>query len=214
MKQLNLDDFNKIIVLAPHPDDEVLGCFSLFQNPEWLKKLHIVYLTDGCFYDYPNIKSQEARDIRKKELQELCSYFKVTYTYAGIKDTHLSKNFSQFKKIIKDIYQDFKLHQVKTAWFVPNKHEKHEDHKSLHSWMEHMLTKLNFCSKQRLIEYEVWTPITSPKYYYSINPIKKEKAIQFYFSQIEKVDYIGGILGLNKYRGLQQISKDYMETFK
>jgi LmbE family N-acetylglucosaminyl deacetylase len=217
MKELNLDKYDKIVILAPHPDDEVLGCYSLFSRLKWLAKLHIVYLTNGCFYDYPNIKSEKAASIRKAELENLCDIFEIPYYCMNIKDTHLKENKGEFLNKMLIAAKLFDFENKKIAVFMPHKDEKHEDHKCVYDFMEHFWFN-NIKHSQKLnwsfFYYEVWTPMTGKDYYHIINPELKKKAIEFYPSQIEKVPYIDGILGLNRYRALQAVSDDYREVFK
>lgn len=66
--------FGNILVLSPHPDDEVIGVGGLIlQTLGYGKKVHIVYLTDGegswCYPDKERIK-KERSSLTHKILQE------------------------------------------------------------------------------------------------------------------------------------------------
>lgn len=218
MKELNLDKCDKIVILAPHPDDEVLGCFSLFSKPEWLEKLIVCYVTDGCFYDYPNVRSQQARSIRKKELEELCENFNIAYHCMNIRDSHTKESKGIFFEQLHKLMKLNGLYSEKTAWFVPHQDERHEDHKCLRGFLSsyfffHVSEKDRL--KHKIYQYEVWTPMTDETYYHKISPARKASAMKSYYpSQLEKMPYIEGILGLNRYRGLQMLVDEHREVFK
>lgn len=53
---------SKIMILAPHPDDEILGCAGVIQNSANTENIHIVLATNGDFYgrDYAAVRLQES----------------------------------------------------------------------------------------------------------------------------------------------------------
>ncbi len=49
---VTLDSMDRLLVLAPHPDDEVLGCGGVIQQAVAMKlPVRIVFLTYGDFYE-------------------------------------------------------------------------------------------------------------------------------------------------------------------
>ena len=210
MEQLNLNNYNDIIILAPHPDDELLGCSSILFNKNLKDKISIMYLTDGCFYDYPNIRSKRAAEIRKKELTIFCKYYGFNYHYCGIKDSHLNEHFIEFGQNLTKVLQE--KDWSKTMLLIPHSKELHDDHSCIEGMLQFYL---NTVTKQfDILRYEVWTPMLRPKYYLKINPVEKERAMNlFYSSQMTKFNYVKGILGLNRYRGLQMLCNSHFEAF-
>ncbi|MFI8717373.1 PIG-L deacetylase family protein [Stenotrophomonas sp. NPDC077464] len=66
-----LRDARCLVVVSPHPDDEVLGCGGLMQAA--LAKgcsVHVVSVSDGeaCYPDHPQWPAARLRDARRREL--------------------------------------------------------------------------------------------------------------------------------------------------
>ena len=216
IKKLDLQKYEKVIILAPHPDDEVLGCHSVLFNKNIRDKITILYLTDGCFYDYPKVRSAKARDIRKKELELLCAHYNFDYKYFGFKDTHLSENVINAKEVIKKYLKDNNLLDKSIAWFVPHSNESHEDHKAAYKVYRALCYDTACAAKFYYWDsyyYEIWTPIQKFNQYEQIYTLYKKQMLNFYQSQMQDVPYIEGIFGLNRYRGLQMLANEHREVF-
>ena len=57
---LTLDPADRLLVLAPHPDDEVLGCGGVIQQAVAMKlPVQIVFLTYGDFYEWSFIRYEK-----------------------------------------------------------------------------------------------------------------------------------------------------------
>ncbi|MCB0368541.1 MAG: PIG-L family deacetylase [Bdellovibrionales bacterium] len=74
--EFQLETISRIVVIAPHQDDEVIGCGGLLlkfkkNNPKI--KISIIYITDG---NQPLMKGGEVNSIkiRKSEAQRVCNY--------------------------------------------------------------------------------------------------------------------------------------------
>lgn len=219
LEQLELNDYDKIVIFSPHPDDELLGCSSILFNEELRDKLNIVYLTDGCFYNYPTIRSKEAATIRKRELENLCATLKINHYYCGIRDTHLGDtNEDTIKEMIENALVLFDCtNDKKIAFFVPHQKEIHDDHRQAFFKVRNAILALNILTKNntKLYEYEVWAHMEKPTYFGTVDPYKKAYYMKtIYASQNTGLDYIESILGSNKYRGMQQLTKNYYEVFQ
>ena len=55
---------NKILIIAAHPDDEILGCGGLIAKYRSKSKIQTVFLTDGVS---AREKKDKLIDLRKKE---------------------------------------------------------------------------------------------------------------------------------------------------
>lgn len=181
---LNIKKDDKILVVAPHPDDESIGCgglLALYGN-----QCDVVVVTDG---DNRKIVSDIA-DIREEE-------FKKAISLAGIKEYRClripERKVKQCKKRIEAIDFD-KYDHV----FVPNRYDEHRDHVDVYHVVKSLIRK-----KTRLYEYEVWTPLRKPNIYLNITEVsdKKIQMIKAHKSQVKELDYVGMIMGLNAYRG-------------
>lgn len=68
-----LADIRRLVVVSPHPDDEVLGCGGLMQAAlDQGIDVHVVSVTDGeaCYTDQPLWPAARLRDARRRELAD------------------------------------------------------------------------------------------------------------------------------------------------
>ena len=66
-----LDGARRLVVVSPHPDDEVLGCAGLMQAAAAAGiAVHVISVTDGeaCYPDQPLWPPLRLRDARRREL--------------------------------------------------------------------------------------------------------------------------------------------------
>jgi LmbE family N-acetylglucosaminyl deacetylase len=170
--------------VAPHPDDESIGCGGLLQL--YGKQCDVVVITDG---DNRKVVSDIA-NVREKEFVKAVTLAEVhEYKCLRIPEGHIK----QHKEKIAEI--DFTKYQ---HVFVPNRFDNHNDHVDVYTVVKSLVKK-----KTKLYEYEVWSPLRTPNIYLDITEIsdKKIQMIKTHESQVRELDYVGMIMGLNAYRG-------------
>ena len=185
---LQFSEKDRILVVAPHPDDESIGCGGLLAS--YPKQCEVLLLTDG--YDREH-KDSSIADIRKKEfVSALNSVGIKNYYCLDIPEHKITDNIGKIKTI------DFSKY---SAVFVPNRYELHIDHKFAFEAVKSIIGLDNPLCK--LYEYEVWTTIREPNILLDIESVKseKEEMINCHISQVKELDYVGLALGLNSYRG-------------
>lgn len=189
MKELKFSLNDKILVLAPHPDDESIGCAGLLLK--YANLCNVIVLTNGCLGN-PEWCEEKTIEIRKKEFEQAMCYANVNhYDFANIRDGDLNKSLVQFSDINLDEYDYI---------FCPNPKESHCDHKVVYKFI-----KKNIHNKMaQIVFYEVWSAMSNPTHYINLSDIVecKKKLISFYKSQLKYVDYKSRIIGLNHYRGM------------
>ena len=175
-----LKDTDKCLVVAPHPDDESIGCGGIMARfPEHFK---VVCLTHGD-------------DERKIEFENAMNYLGVEHEILSIKDKHVSESYNEFSKI------NFKNFNY---IFIPYIFDQHNDHKAVSSLLYEYLKKNKLQKNLNIVFYEVWSAMNMPNYYVSLSSFveNKKNAINFHKSQVSEKDYTTKILGLNEYRGM------------
>lgn len=181
--ELNLTPEDKCLVIAPHPDDESIGCGGIMKlHP---KNFDVTCLTHG------NIN-----DIRFEEMQHAMEFAGVnSYKMLNLKDKNIIAGQSEFNTI--DISQYDYI-------FIPYIFDQHRDHKAVSLLLANKLQKSRYKSTLQIAYYEVWSTINLSQYYVNISNVieDKKKMINFHKSQIATRNYAEKILGLNSYRGL------------
>lgn len=202
-----IEENKNILVVAPHPDDESIGCGGLLKL--YGKQTDILLLTDGrkgsC--SYCNDEA-ELIEVRKEEFLSAMDYADVRHTFfLNIPEGTLRKSYQTIKNFNFSNYDYI---------FVPNKYESHHDHADAFNMVRKCINK----NKQKLFQYEVWTPLRYPTHYLNITNFMdhKEFMIRKYKSQLESVDYQGRIKGLNRYRAIRNPQDDtasgYAEAYE
>lgn len=193
---INIKPEDKILVVAPHPDDESIGCGGIISL--YATQTDVLLITDGYSREIDNKELSEKRNIE----------FQTAMKRAGINDfemLHIHEHNIYAEKTKLKCFDFGKYTKI----FVPNRYENHEDHVAVYR-----LVKKYAGKKARIFEYEVWTTIRNPNIIVDIESVieKKRDLISCHASQVSDLDYISLSEGLNAYRGLTHGLK-YAEAF-
>lgn len=201
MENLSFSSSARILVLAPHPDDESIGCGGLLL--QYPGQCDVIVLTDGCHGGPLGMDKKETVNLRKSEFERAMAYARVKKWYfLGVEDGKLSKNFMKFAELDIDGYD---------AIFIPAPGENHEDHACVYEFL------LKLQPQAQIYGYEVWSALGSPSHYIDISDVvdDKKRLIAIYESQVAQVDYVSKAIGLNCFRGmLVYPAIPYAEAYK
>lgn len=190
-----LEPNERMLIVAPHPDDESIGCGGLLAL--YGPQCDVLLLTDGRrgkSKQRKHLSDEEIIAIRANELKDALTLTNVHgIIQLGIPDGELKKR----KRTVLGF--DMKPYRY---IFVPNSKEMHPDHQAACR----MIKSARFWGKTRakVYEYEVWTPLPVVDVLIDISSVKevKEKMIRKHVSQLECKDYLNAAMGLSSYRGL------------
>ncbi len=176
-----------ILVLAPHPDDEVFGCGgAIALHAESRCHITVVLVTSGSKGGNPNIREEES----KKASKFLGTYTLEVWNYVDREVSFCVEFVEKIKTIIrkKDI----------TLLYAPSPWENHPDHKAVSESAMEALRESSDCS---IMFYEVGAPLR-PNLLIDLSSVldKKVSAMQCFSSQIKNQRYDEHILALNNYR--------------
>ena len=202
---------SKILIVAPHQDDEILGCGGYIRkNIEDDCSVAILFITSG--WSGVRNKKMSKNEIIKIREGEAIRAGKIL----GI------KKFIFLRKDDRSIYADKTLlfDIVKTIQtiqpdiiFSPHEDDADLEHQMVNkltkeaAWLAKegaLITKLPPAQQlKKILFYEVWAPIRKPTIYIDITDYMdlKIEALMQYKSQLQQRDYIRIISGLNMFRG-------------
>jgi LmbE family N-acetylglucosaminyl deacetylase len=208
-----------ILVLAPHMDDEVIGCGgAIYQHALLGAEVTVVYLTDGrsgsrelLNYSGEERHKRELELIatRKREAEQALAILRVHQgTYWGVEETTLTRNAElpvRLAELLKALRPDI----VYLPFFL----EEHSDHRAVNQLLSQSasIAQVDF----DCFGYEVWTPLF-PNYLIDISAVieVKRKALEQYHSQLSDMNYIHTSFGLNAYRSSALLETGgYAEAF-
>lgn len=213
-----------ILIIAPHHDDEVLGCGgTIIKHHRKGDKIWVAYVTAG-WSGIPKIKSKaEAIRIREKEARNACKILGIKKAiFMREENRDISANSAITQKLIR-IIREIKPNLI----YTPHPDEKDIEHKITYeitkeaTWLSKSpyLPKLGSPTKsiETIYLYEVWTPMRNFFLREDITNVidEKMKALLVYKSQLEHLNLVDAITGLNMYRGsMVGTSKKFAEVFQ
>ena len=192
-KVSEITNLGRSLVLAPHPDDESIGCAGvMIKFPE---VTDVVCITDGRYGD-PEISQDQMIEIRKREFFkaiDLCSVRKGQML--NVTDGKLIEGYEALKGIDYECYENI---------FIPNFLDRHHDHKAVSDLLLQLIVDGYISKNKKLFFYEVWGTCPFINSYIDLSGLqeKKKQLIDCHASQIKHIDYSRKILSLNEYRGL------------
>ena len=202
---------NKVLVIAAHPDDEMIGCGgTIFKHLYNKDKVYILFMTNGIS---ARSESQKEKKIRNKNFIKVKTF--VKYNFLGnlnLPDQEMDT--IPLLKIVKKI--EFFIKKIKPNIILTHfENDLNMDHRVT---FEATLTAARPFPKQSVKEincFEIasstnWrnipNKIFTPNLYVDISNFinKKKKGLAFYKKEIKKDPHsrsLKNILSLNKIRG-------------
>lgn len=210
----------KILVLAPHPDDDCFGAGGTIKKISGKNKVEVAYFCDGSggVKEKKEIKHDNSLvEARKKEVEASGEILGINnQTFFGYRDGHLAPG-QGVVRALSGLIKRFEPDII----FIPSFLDNHPDHRATNEILFKCLgemvkwpKKATWKGIREIWAYEVWSPIF-PNRIVLINGTleAKKKAIEAQKSQLETRGYDRAILGLNQYRAEINNETGYAEAF-
>lgn len=204
-----IDD--SVLIIAPHADDEILGCGGYISKNRYKKNIHVVVVSNrvDCYIDnIANIKDIEIS-------------YNLTYHLLNNIDERLDVvSSSDLIKQIEEIYVKVKPQTV----FIPFGYDISSDHSAVHKSSFIAFRKIQNLQPRELLMYEVPSSTTQgskpflPNYFYVLNKEDVElkwKMLSLYKSELRDYPNPRSQLGIETYarfRGME-CNKEYAEAY-
>ncbi len=205
----------KVLVLAPHPDDEILGCGgTLKQIIQNGGKVRVIYLTDGSlgFNDSKRRALRERIELAKTREQEATKAAKSLgiddLIFWRYKDGSLALNKTSQRLMVEQI-ANYKPDII----FTPSFLDSNPDHTETARILAQALRNSEKTNLQ-IYSYEIWSPVFVNKLVV-IDRFATEKfsALKMHETQVKSRNYLNAIRGLNRYRAGMFSVGEYAEGF-
>jgi len=219
----------KVLIIAAHPDDDILGCAGLMSKYRGQVEFRVVFIAEGssCRFNKEQIHDKEVI----KVIEERNSFGVKALKVLGVENYHFHNlpcgrldqvAIIEINKIIEKEIQNFKPETIFTHSFE----DTNNDHIIVHRATQMATRPGSRTFVEKLYTYEVasssewrFTHTFSPNYFESLSEEdiqNKWLALAEYESEIKEFPYPRskeGIFSLAKYRGLQS-ANTYAEAFK
>lgn len=215
-------DSNRILVFAPHPDDDILGCGgSMAWHVHHGEQVKIVYLTSG---------ESGSVDISKTALGELReSEARAAASVLGVEETQFLRWPDGYLAVERDYLQiltSLIRAERPNRVYLPHSQDAVSDHLVTHQLVMEAVRRAagpwyQECPGQpwpvgTVLGYEIWTPITAPGLSSNISEYMEHKltALRQHRSQLAGYAYDDAIAGLNRYRAVMHGRSQFCECFQ
>jgi LmbE family N-acetylglucosaminyl deacetylase len=209
----------RVLVLAPHMDDETIGCGgAVALHVQAGASVEVAFLTDGrhgsstlqsLTGEARRIEENRVIGLRKQEAQQALATLGVqSVSYFDLEDGTLQTDATVVARV-----RDLLEKQQPQIVYVPCFLEQHPDH---YAASRILLEAATDSMAFQCLAYEVWTPLF-PNCLVRIDDVLevKKRALSAYHSQLADLDYLRTSLGLNAYRsaGFSAHYGQYAEAF-
>jgi LmbE family N-acetylglucosaminyl deacetylase len=223
----------RIVVLAPHPDDETLGCGGAVRLLIGTrKKVKVVFLTSGDkgdpdqeAYPIPGCSGQHGGTrvtdyalMREREAEKALGVLGVSeYEFLRFPDRGIHGAYKDVLQRLLKIVEEF----APDAIYAPSMVELNPDHRaaaalSMEIQRRYMRSSADSDSPApiRIVFYEITTPLR-PNILVDITSVygRKKRALKRYRSQLRLKNYLDHITALNTLRAVTVNGPRYVEAF-
>lgn len=207
--RLEVPTASRVLVIAPHIDDETIGCGgTLLRHQALGSTVRVVFVSDSSAGVADAEVAARVAAARRAEMAQVTPAFGLeSVVELGFPDGALVRHEAAIAARLAAQIDAFAPAQI----FVPFPFDGHADHQACALAAGAAMDLANWAGD--VLAYEVWAALW-PNLAIDIGSVAEEKArlIRLYASQMADRDYAAAILGLNRYRGLQH-RIEFAETF-
>jgi LmbE family N-acetylglucosaminyl deacetylase len=144
-----------VLIVAPHPDDETLGCGGAIALLRAINcDVRVLIVTDGTL-SHPNSKKYPAPELKALRKQETLTALNMlgvenkSVTFLGLQDGSVAAQYKSFTDSCRMYLAGLKPQVI----FLPWRQDPHPDHSA--TW-KLIYEATNVLKKPRIIEYPIW----------------------------------------------------------
>lgn len=203
----------RVLVVAPHPDDEAIGCGgAICLHRRDGVSVRVAFLTSGE-RGLGDVPPKTARSIREAEAREAAEVLGVDGAdFLRLPDLGLDEHIEPGARELRKILGAYPADLI----YLPHPEESHPDHAAALPMVRAALAGLpGGAEPPELWGYEVWSPMTRHGWVEDISAVMRQKlrALRRYRSQLALFRYDRAVRGLNRYRGVLAAGSAYAEAF-
>ena len=200
-----------ILIIAPHPDDETLGCGgAICHHVRHGDRASAVFLTSGEL-GLKRLPREKAWAVREAEARKAAGTLGLRETFfLRCSDWMLGDEIQKAARLLRPILK----HTEPKLIYLPHPLDGHPDHQAAFRILR-AASKGTGLAQPTLRAYEIWTPLPCYDHVENITSVmpRKLKALRAHKSQLCEFDYLRAITALNQYRGILAAKSQFAEVF-
>lgn len=201
-----------MLVVAPHPDDEAIGCGgAICLHVDRGDRVAAVFLTSGEL-GLKRLPKEEAWQVRESEAHAAAEILGLSrLSFLRCPDWYLGDGIEAAAALLQPILAK----EAPDVIYLPHPGEWHPDHRASLPIVESAVRDAGI-QRPAIWTYEVWTPVAEYDRVEDISPVitRKLKAVRCYTSQLSGFRYDRAVRGLGQYRGALAGRCHYAEVFQ
>jgi LmbE family N-acetylglucosaminyl deacetylase len=201
-----------VLVIAPHPDDETIGCGgTLCLHAQRGDRTVVACLTSGEL-GLKHLPREKAWAVREKEVG-------VAATILGVAQVHflrqpdwmLGDHLEAAARALRPVLEAEQPRII----YVPHDADGHPDHRAAQPILRRAMGGA-LGSGPEVRAYEIWTPLPAHDHIEDITRVmpRKLRALRAHASQLGEFNYERAVRGLNAFRGELDAKCRYAEVFR
>jgi LmbE family N-acetylglucosaminyl deacetylase len=206
---INKPEGSTILVLSPHPDDDVIGCGgTLYKHHLAGDHITVAYITDGRKGSPKPTDEEILVHERRQEATAAANIIGIEKTvFLDNRDMELMRNDNTIKQMLQLI-----VDCDPDIIYLPSFFDNHQDHIATNKIFTSACGKIK--KTYQCYAYEVWTPLI-PNRLVDISDCIDVKiaAIRQHQSQVIHINFMDKISGLNAFRTITAPKLKYAEAF-
>lgn len=188
-----------VLVIAPHPDDEAIGCGgALCKHARAGDRVTAVFLTSGEL-GLKQLPREQAWQIREAEARKASRILGISsIEFLRLPDWTAGDQVAEGARRLLPILNRERPHWI----YLPHPDEWHPDHRAASPILRAAARRARLAELE-LRGYEVWTPLPEFHHVEDITAVlpRKLRALRVHHSQLAEFDYVRAVRGLNQFRG-------------
>lgn len=201
-----------ILVIAPHPDDEVIGCGGVIRLRVLRgERVAAVFLTSGelGLKKLPHAKAWKIREAEARKAARILGLAKLHFLRQP--DWMLGDHEKATSRALERVLRTEKPDVI----YLPHSDDGHPDHQATPPVLRAALRRCRDL-KPELLGYEIWSPLHEHDVVVDISSVMKLKlrALRAHRSQLGEFDYVRAVSGLNQFRGALTGRCRFAEVFQ
>lgn len=192
--ELDLGGAHRALVIAPHPDDETLGCGGTLARLAPTCDIHVLLVTNG---DGGGGLPPETSAIRKQEMAAAVRTLGIANDVLHLDEPDgRFDDTSSFREALAAIVQ-----RLQPDWvFLPWLGDSHPDHSRISRASSQVLRRSGV---EQVLYYETWNPVPATHVVDITSVLETKKAaVLCHATALKYGNYLDAMLGLNAYRAL------------
>jgi len=201
-----------VLVIAPHPDDEVIGCGgAICLHADRGDRVVAVFLTSGelGLKHLPCAQAWKVREAEARKAAKILGPAKLHFLRQP--DWMLANHARETATALTPVLKE----ENPGVIYLPHPKDGHPDHQATLPILKAALKRCREV-KPELLAYEVWTPLAAHNLTLDICQVMPRKllALRAHRSQLGEFDYVKAVTGLNQFRGALAGKCRFAEVFQ